>query len=172
MIVRVRSRLAGLSKDTKVFILRVTMIFLIAISLLVITAATWENSVPVGSSYDGYLHEYVGRFGGEQELFNRFVFYVTQEDVIFSDKQLKQNYYEEINSFANITEGEFQELYNVVTSVAKSKGYLEIAEFEDNYYYDWADFLPPAKDMRDAEASHIFAVTAAMEFEVNKRAAL
>ena len=60
-------------------------------------------------------------------MFNRFVFYVTQENVIFSNKQLKQNYYQEINSFADITEGELQELYNIVTSVAKAKSYLEIA---------------------------------------------
>ena len=60
-------------------------------------------------------------------MFNRFVFYVTQENVIFSNKQLKENYYQEINSFADITEGELQELYNIVTSVAKAKSYLEIA---------------------------------------------
>ena len=55
------------------------------------------------------------------------MFYVTQENVIFSNKQLKENYYQEINSFADITEGELQELYNIVTSVAKAKSYLEIA---------------------------------------------
>ncbi len=44
--------------------------------------------------------------------------------MIFSNKQLKTNYYEEIGSFANLTEPEFQELYNVVTSIAKAKQYL------------------------------------------------
>lgn len=92
------------------------------------------------------------------------MFYLLQDKVIFSDKQLKENYFEEINSFAQLSEEEFQELYHIVTSVAKSKGYLEIAEFEDNYYYDWSDFLPPVKNMRDFDGSHIFAVTAAMEF--------
>jgi hypothetical protein len=104
----------------------------------------------------------VSRYSEQQSLFNRFVFYVTQEDVIFSNKQLKANYYEEINSFANLTEGEFKELYNVITSIAKAKEYLEIAEFEDNYYYDWSDFLPPVKSTRYADAAHIFAVTAGL----------
>jgi hypothetical protein len=49
---------------------------------------------------------------------------------------------------------------------------LEIAEFEDNYYYDWADFIPPVKDMKYYDGSHIFAATAAMEFEVNKKQVL
>jgi hypothetical protein len=100
------------------------------------------------------------------------VFYLTQDNVIFSNKQLKENYFEEINSFANISEEEFQELYHIVTSIAKNKGYLEIAEFEDNYFYDWTDFLPPVKNMKDYDGAHIFAVTAAMEFEANKKAVL
>lgn len=57
------------------------------------------------------------------------MFYLLQDKVIFSNKQLKENYFEEINSFAQLSEPEFQELYHIVTSVAKSKGYLEIAEF-------------------------------------------
>lgn len=105
------------------------MILLIGFSLLAITAATWDSTLISPTPYSTYLQEYVTKYSPEQELFNRFVFYVTQEDVIFSNKQLKTNYYEEINSFANMTEGEFQELYNVVTSIAKAKGYLEIAEF-------------------------------------------
>lgn len=95
-----------------------------------------------------------------------------QDNVIFSEKQLNENFYEEINSFANLTEADFQELYHIVTSIAKARSFLEVAEFEDNYYYDWADFLPPPKNMRDADVSHVFAVVAAMEFEVNKRLAL
>lgn len=148
------------------------MILLIGLSLLAITAATWDSSRVPPSPYSTYLQEYISKYAPEQELFNRFVFYVTQENVIFSNKQLKTNYYEEINSFANITEEEFQELYNVVTSIAKEKGYLEIAEFEDNYFYDWSYMMPPVKNMRDADVSHIFAVTAALEFEVNKRIAI
>lgn len=60
----------------------------------------------------------------------------------------------------------------MVTSLAKSKGYLEIAEFENNYYYDWSYLMPPPKNMRDYDGSHIFAVTALAEFAANKQAVL
>lgn len=121
--------MSQLPKTTKTVILRITMILLIGFSLLAITAATWDSSPISPSPYSIYLQDYISKYGPEQDLFNRFIFYLTQEDVIFSNKQLKTNYYEEINSFVNMTEGEFQELYNVVTSIAKAKGYLEIAEF-------------------------------------------
>jgi hypothetical protein len=60
----------------------------------------------------------------------------------------------------------------VVTAIARKKGYQEIAEFEDDYYYDWQHLLPPVKDMRDYDGSYLFAAVAEMEFEVNKRQAL
>lgn len=169
MLSRMRARLNALPRKTKERVLSTTMLALIVLALIALLLATPGEEGVEGGAYEGYLGGYIGKYWPEQEWYNRFVFYLTQEGLLFRGKQLKESYYEEVSSFANLTEPEFQELYHIVTSLAKSRDFLEIAEFEDNYFYDWAHFLPPVKDMKYLDASHLFAVTAALEFEANKK---
>lgn len=92
--------------------------------------------------------------------------------MVFNNKQLESGYREGLNKFADLTQEEWQHLYLSAIALAKMKNYLEIAEFEDNYFYDWSPFMPAPKNMRDFDASHIFAVTAAVEFAANKQTVL
>jgi hypothetical protein len=66
------------------------------------------------------------------------VFYQSYDDLIFNNKQLDQSYYEGVNEFSDLTEEEFQELYLLTITIAKNKKLSEIADFEDDYYYDWS----------------------------------
>lgn len=51
---------------------------------------------------------------------------------------------------------------NIVRGVAREMDYLEIAEFESDYYWDWSIYMTDVKNMRDYDVGHIFAVTSLM----------
>ena len=59
-------------------------------------------------------------------------------------------------------------MYLMVTSLANEHNYLEMAEFEHDYYYDWSEYMPRVEDMRDYDASHIFAVVTALEVQLRR----
>lgn len=101
-------------------------LFLIGLSLIAaLTSLSLPEAVP--SIYENYLGKYIQRYSIDQDYYNRFVFYLSQDGILFQGKQLNQQFYDEVRSFANISEPEFQELYHTVTSLAKAKKYLEIA---------------------------------------------
>ena len=56
----------------------------------------------------------------------------------------------------------------MVTLVATKKNFIQIADFQYDTY-DWTRYLNPVKNMHDFDVGHVFAVTALLEFYLNRR---
>ena len=55
----------------------------------------------------------------------------------------------------------------MVNVIAIKKNYSDIANFESDTY-DWEIYLPPVKNMQNYDVGHVFAVTASIEFWLNR----
>lgn len=131
MIESIRGRMRNLQKRTKEIILKGTMIILLGFVLVFIFISTkiYNNQGTRQDEYVQYLRNYKLKYTEDQKRYRDFVFYQTRDQIVFNQRQYDQSYTEGLNKFSDLTEAEFQQLYLIVTSMAKSKGYEEIAEF-------------------------------------------
>lgn len=71
-----------------------------------------------------------------------------------------------MNNFTNITQEQFYKLYEILEKTAAQNGFGEIAKFSYDYS-DWTSKKTVVKHDRGFNATHVFAVVAAVEYWVN-----